>query len=254
MINPPRVAATDAKSSSTSANPNQYWDEWNQTWRFRDDCDGFMERQRDLAISVARETGLREVRILDVGCGTGWLGNALLPFGRVWGTDLSPSAIADGSRRYPELKLICSDFLEVDLPGPFDLVVSADAFAPMHDHEACVRRIAALLNPGGTFLLMTQNPPIWRRRSTLRQLPNCVPHASTDEWPSLGRIRDLLRPSFIIQRVTSLDPGGDTGFLWWVENRYVRGGMGRLLGRTRWRSLLERARLGRELVVVARRT
>jgi SAM-dependent methyltransferase len=152
------------------------------------------------------------------------------------------------------LKLTCGDFLVQDIPGPFDLIVSADAFAHMTDHEACIRRIAALLKPGGTFLLMTQNPDIWRRRSTLRQLPGSIPHASIDEWPSLARIRDLLRPAFLIQRVTSLDPGGDRGLIWWVENRYVRGGMGRVFGRTRWRALLEWAGLGRELVIVARRT
>jgi len=33
----------------------------------------------------------------------------------------------------------------------------------------------------------------------------------------------------------------------------VRGGMRRLIGRNRWRDLLEAARLGREWVIVARR-
>jgi SAM-dependent methyltransferase len=231
----------------------QFWDNWNQTWRFRNDRDAFMEGQRAIATTVARGTGLQNMRILDVGCGTGWLGHALLPFGRVWGTDLSAVTIAEGSRLYPELTLVCGDFFEVDIPGPFDLVVSADSFAHMPDHAACVRRIAALLKPGGIFLLMTQNPEIWRRRSTLRPLPKSVPHASPAEWPSLASIRELLRPAFIIERVTSLEPGGDQGLLWWVENRYVRGVMNRLLGRARWRALLEWAGLGRELVVVARR-
>jgi hypothetical protein len=63
----------------------------------------------------------------------------------------------------------------------------------------------------------------------------------------------MLDPHFEIERVTSIYPGGDQGLLWWVENRYVRGGMGRLLGKQRWRSLLEAARIGRELVLVARR-
>ena len=244
---------TVSNDVSLSANP-EYWEEWNQTWRFRSDYDAFMESQRAVAILVARESGQRDMRILDVGCGTGWLGNSLLPFGRVWGCDLSARAVADGSVRHPELTLICGDFLKVDIHGPFDFVVSADAFAHMPDHEACVRRIAALLKPGGTFLLMTQNPWIWRRRSTLRQMPNSVNHARVDEWPTRMRIRELLRSSFTVERVNTLDPGGDRGLIWWVENRYVRGGMSRLVGRALWRSLLERAGLGRELVIVAKRT
>ena len=236
-----------------SAN-QKHWDAWNQAWRFRHDYDDFMRRQLDLAVSVARESGREDLRILDVGCGTGWLGYALLPFGRVWGTDLSAGAIADGARRYPELTLICGDFFQVDIPGPFDFVVSADAFVHMPDHKAFVRRVADLLKPGGVFLLMTQNPDVWRRRSTIRQAPTCVPHARPEEWPTLRNVRDMLSTAFTIERALSIDPGGDRGSIWWVENRYVGGSMGRLVGRARWRSWLERAGLGRELVVVARRT
>jgi len=231
----------------------RHWDEWNSRWRFREDHDTFMAGQRDVAVSVARAAG-ENMRILDVGCGTGWLGQALLPFGRVWGTDLSADAIADGSRRYAELTLICGDFFEVDIPGPFDFVVSADALVHMPDYEAFMQRIAGLLKPGGTFLLMTQNPDIWRRRSLIRHAPEWMPHARPEDWPSLGRLRTLLRSSFTIERVTTMDPGGDRGLVWWVENRYVRGGMSRLVGRERWRAILERAGLGRELVIIARRS
>jgi SAM-dependent methyltransferase len=212
-----------------------------------------MAKQRDLALSVARQAGLRDARILDVGCGTGWLGNALLPFGRVSGIDFSSASIAIGSQRYPGLTLICGDFLEVNLGEQFDFVVSADALPHMPDHEAFFHRVGALLKPGGTFLLMTMNPGVWSRRSVLVDAPAYLAHASTDEWPTRARIRQLLRPSFTVQRVTSMDPGGDLGLLWWVENRYVRGGMNRLLGANRWRCLLERAGLGRDLIIVARR-
>jgi SAM-dependent methyltransferase len=228
----------------------EFWDGWNQAWRFRDGLDAFMERQRETAVAVAAAAGLQGGRILDVGCGTGWLGNALLGFGKVWATDLSPGAIAEGRKRHPGVQLLCGDFLELDLPGPFDMVVSADSLAHMYDAAACVRRIADLLRPGGTFLLMTQSPFIWERRSKVKPLGD----GQIQVWPSLARCKALLRPSFTLERVTSLDPGGDRGLLWWVENRWIRGGMGRLVGRVRWRNLLERLRLGREMVIVARRS
>ena len=157
-------------------------------------------RNSSVTLSVARQVGLRDARILDVGCGTGWLGHALLPFGRVSGIDLSPASIAAGSSRYPELTLICGDFLEVNLGEQFDFVVSADALPHMPDHEAFFHRIGALLKPGGTLLLMTMNPQVWCRRSVLVDAPDYLAHASTDEWPTLGRIRKLLRPSFTVQR------------------------------------------------------
>jgi 2-polyprenyl-3-methyl-5-hydroxy-6-metoxy-1,4-benzoquinol methylase len=240
-------------NSTSSLDECRYWNDWNRTWRSRDGFDPFMERQRDVALSVARGIGSCELRILDVGCGTGWLGNSLLSFGQVWGADLSLDAVAEGTRRHPAVSLICGNFLTMDIPGQFDLVVTADGIAHMPDHAACISRIADLIKPGGTFLLMTENPTVWQRRSTLRPLPPSVPHARPEEWPSLALLRKLLQTAFTIQRVTSIEPGGDRGALWWVENRYVRGGMGRLLGRARWRSLLESAGLGRELIVVAKR-
>jgi SAM-dependent methyltransferase len=227
----------------------QFWNSWNGEWRFRDDRDAFMERQREVAIATARRSALTGARILEVGGGTGWLGNALLPFGSVLSTDLSPAAVAEGRLRHPGVEFVCGDFLTVDLPGSFDFVVSADSLIHMHDRDACVRRIAGLLRPGGIFLLMTQNRAVWRRRSKLRALGI----GQIEEWTPFRRYLTMLRPSFRIERLSSIVPGGDRGLLWWVENRYVRGGLGRLVGRQRWQGLLERALLGRELVFVCRR-
>ncbi len=233
--------------------PSGFWDDWNRDWRIERPVDGFMQRQLEITVSTAQTIGLRDASILDVGCGTGWLGSALLGFGRVYGTDMSPDAIADGLQRYPEVTLICGNFLEVELPGPFDFVVSADALVHMGDYEACVQRFADLVRPGGTLLLMTQNPKVWRRRSSIRHVPQWLPHWSPEDWPTLDEIRALLDPSFTIERTTSLVPGGDRGLLWWVENRYVRWPMDRLLGRARWQRYLENAGLGRDLVIDARR-
>jgi SAM-dependent methyltransferase len=213
-----------------------------------------MERQADVARSVASRLPVANPRVLDVGCGTGWLGNALLPYGTVWAVDLSPAAIAQGRRRHPNVQFICDDFLTAVLPGPFDLVLTADGLAHMPDHRVALRRMMSVVKPGGTLLLMTENPAVWRRRSRLRPLPPSVPHPRPEQWPSLSLIRETLRPAFQIERVSSLDPGGDRGLLWWVEHRYVRGAMNRLLGRNRWRALLERAMCGRELVILSTRT
>lgn len=246
--------ATPSRSESDPGAPpplelqKEFWDRWNREFR-QSEVDDYMARQRETAVAVAARTGLREARILDVGCGTGWLGNALLPFGRVWGADLSADAIARGRMLHPEVTLASGDFLEVELPPVFDFVVCADALAHMRDQAACIDRIARLLRPGGTLLLMTQNAFVWRRRSRSKSLGR----GQHQVWPSAARYRALLAPHFETIDVTSFDPGGDMGVLWWVENRYVRGGMGRLVGRQRWRRLLERMHLGRERVYVARR-
>lgn len=226
----------------------QFWNDWNRMWRFGG-LDAFMNRQREVAVETAERAGLRGARILDIGCGTGWLGNSLTAFGEVTATDLSEDAIVQGREAHPKIQLVCGDFLTLDLKGPFDFVVSADALAHFYDQRAFFQRVAGLLRPGGTFLLMTQNRYVWLRRSKARTLEP----GQVQRWPSLGELCSLLASDFEIERVTSIFPGGDRGLIWWVENRYVRGVLGRALGWQRYSNILERLRLGRELVIVARR-
>jgi 2-polyprenyl-3-methyl-5-hydroxy-6-metoxy-1,4-benzoquinol methylase len=226
----------------------EFWDRWNREYRGAG-LDPFMARQRAVAIEVAAAAMLNNARILDVGCGTGWLGHALLPFGKVTGTDLSPSTIAEGRRRYPEIDLVCGDFLDLELAGPFDLVVSADVISHVYDQERFVMRIAEVLRPGGLFVLMTQNGFVWNRSSSLKP----AARGQIRNWPSIARIRALLARDFQIEEATSIVPGGDRGLLFWVGNRYVSGAMRRLLPGQAWPRLLEAAMLGRELVFVARR-
>jgi SAM-dependent methyltransferase len=245
--------ASDGDRVSGSGPHIRYWDEWNRTWRFRDDHDEFMDRQAEIVRAVADDHGGRAMRVLDVGCGTGWLGHVLADRGSITGTDLSPEAIADGRERYPDLDLRCGDFLDMSLEGPFDLVISSDSLLPMPDRAACVRRIAELQRTGDTFLLMTQNPFVWARRSTMRPHDPAVPGSRIEEWPTRPDVTRLLAPYYTVRSFRTILPGGDTGVLFWVENRYIRATARRALGRARWTAVLERLRLGREFVVVANR-
>jgi len=225
-----------------------FWNGWNAEWR-SGELDEFMSRQRDVAVEWAGKLGRNDLRILDVGCGTGWLGASLRSLGRVTGTDLSSAAIADGMARYPGVDLRAGDFLSLALDGPFDIIVTADCIAHVADQPAFIGRCADLLCPEGLLILMTQNPPIWNRKSALKP----AAEGQLRDWPPLQRIRSMLRERFRIEHVGSIVPGGDRGALFWVENRWLRGGMRRLVGRKRWDGLLEKSMLGRELVVVARK-
>ena len=100
--------------SSSEAADVRYWDEWNRAWRFRSDHDAFMERQAEIVKAVASAAGLSNAKVVDIGCGTGWLPNELVPFGQVTGTDLSPQALADGAERFPAGVLIARLCYEVD--------------------------------------------------------------------------------------------------------------------------------------------
>jgi hypothetical protein len=143
--------------------------------------------------------------------------------------------------------------MRLDLAGPFDLVLSSDSLGPMPGRAACVERIASLQETGGTSLLMTQNPMVWKRRSTMRAHDPAVPNGAVEQWSTRRDVRRLLSPYYAIDRIATFMPGGDRGVLLWVGHRYIRGGMSRLVGPRRWRSTLEALGLGRELVITATR-
>jgi SAM-dependent methyltransferase len=71
-------------------------------------------------------------KVLDLGCGTGNLAGAFLPFGcQVWGTDFSPRMIAKASLKYPAISFAVADMrapFPEDFPDRYDLIVSAYVF------------------------------------------------------------------------------------------------------------------------------
>ncbi|MAS15425.1 class I SAM-dependent methyltransferase (plasmid) [Nitratireductor rhodophyticola] len=58
--------------------------------------------------------GHKNLDILEVGCGSGWLCPRLLPYGRVTGTDLSDAVVERARRRPPEVAFVPGDFMDLD--------------------------------------------------------------------------------------------------------------------------------------------
>src|SRR4051812_29914410 len=92
----------------------EFWNDWNRRWRYREQLDDFMRRQLEVATAVAKSFDSKELSILGVGCGTGWLENGLLEYGHVYGTDLSPDAISEGRKQYEGVNLLCGDFMTAE--------------------------------------------------------------------------------------------------------------------------------------------
>ena len=250
---------SDPAASTDSVPPlalqTEFWSEWNLShlaWAKRD---SFQLQQREVAHAVAARAaaGLedeRPLRILDFGCGTGWLGASLTSFGDVTGIDLSPAAIEHGRQEFPDVHLVAGSFTDEALAGPFDLIISSDVIAHVSDQQEYVLRAADLLRSGGIFLLMTQNGFVWRRTSQLRPQG----HGQIRNWPSLKALRTMLKGGgFQMLSIGSIQPAGDRGVLRVLNSRSLRG-VFKLFGLgTFWRTLLERLRVGRDFTIEARR-
>jgi SAM-dependent methyltransferase len=116
---------------------------------------GLFRRRRLAAETVKAYT---DPRVLDVGCGSGRIGEFVLDAGaaRYVGIDFSEPMIEMARARLdrfaPRVELILGDFLEASLEGPFDVVLALGLFDYLPDPHRFSRRMYELCAPGGTLV------------------------------------------------------------------------------------------------------
>jgi SAM-dependent methyltransferase len=141
---------------------------------------GFTER---LLVDAGIGPGMR---VLDVGCGVGdvslLVASLVRPEGAVLGVDSNPLALGHARERVSAMGLTDVDFVEGDIRDlafdePFDAAVGRLVLMYLADPAATLRRIAALLRPGGIIafqeLTLTESgltypeAPLLQRTGTL---------------------------------------------------------------------------------------
>lgn len=103
---------------------------------------------------LARLEGIaQDATVLDVGCGTGRVTEALLPLvpqGRVLAFDASPDMVALARERLGDrAELWCQDVLDLELDEPVDAILSTATLHWVTDHERLWPRLAQALRPRG---------------------------------------------------------------------------------------------------------
>jgi SAM-dependent methyltransferase len=208
-------------------------------------------RRADRVLKEVVRRARPNLRILDVGCGTGWMSRKLAEYGEVTAVDFASAVIHNLQEKYPSVKWVDGDFLSVELPEDYyDIVCSMETIAHVSDQGSFAHRIARVLRVDGVLLLTTQNEYIWTRTSWLRPPGN----GQIRNWPSKSRLKELFSESFVIERISTCAPGGDRGLPRLFTNRYTAAMGHALLGRKSWVAMLESLGLGRSLFVVAKRT
>lgn len=97
-------------------------------------------------------------RVLDCGCGTGWLSYFLAKRGYiVTGQDVSEEALvlARDNPPWPDsgaIEFVCSDFESLDLKEQFDAVVFYGSLHHAEDELGAIRSAFEALKPGGVFV------------------------------------------------------------------------------------------------------
>jgi SAM-dependent methyltransferase len=101
----------------------------------------------------------QDMHILDVGCGTGSLLQALgaAGYAHVTGVELSGYA-ADIARKSTSAVVLTGDILDLPLAeGSFDVINATEVIEHLRDPRSFFERVRALLRPGGVFIYSTGN-------------------------------------------------------------------------------------------------
>jgi SAM-dependent methyltransferase len=155
---------------------------------------------------------LSAMRILDIGCGSGYWLRQLVQWGarpsNLVGVDLLPERILKARELCPpDVRLECGDASHLNFDdGMFDLALQATVFGSILNpdlHEALASEIRRVLKPGGRLLwydLGANNP--WnrevcglRRKEIIRLFPGCqVELKRVTLAPPLGRAVGRISP------------------------------------------------------------
>ncbi|MCC6538508.1 MAG: class I SAM-dependent methyltransferase [Bryobacterales bacterium] len=161
---------------------------------------------RPNADEQARWEALRELlaalpaggRILDVGCGRGWLTHLASRYGKATGIEPVEAVARHAARLYPELHFSSAPLPEFSACSA-DIVLCSEVIehVPRAVQSAFISSLARLLKPGGHLLLTTPRAEMftrwrWWRNTVLPARYRAEPDQPTEELLTEGEVAALL--------------------------------------------------------------
>ncbi len=130
-------------------------------------------------------------RVLEIGCGTGYLLNALKPSAGM-GIDLSPSMIRIAGEKYPHLKFEVMDAEQLNIKEHYDFVVISDTLGYLEDIQAAFSELKKVVHPGSRILI-SYHSFLWEPLMWIAQkLGLKMPHPRLN-WLNRGDVINLLQ-------------------------------------------------------------
>ena len=174
------------------------------------------EYGRELVLLLAPQRG---ERILDLGCGSGQLTQAIAESdARVTGLDNSASMIDRARHEYPDLSFVLADAKDFSFDQQFDAVFSNAALHWIKPPEKVIECVARCLRPGGRFVaefggkgnvrLIYEAAEAAGRELTGREVRNVNYFPSIAEYSAILESRGLeVRQAWLFDRPTKLEDG-----------------------------------------------
>ena len=158
-------------------------------------------------------------RILEVGCGRGWLGRQLSEYGSYVGIDPVADVVAYGRELYPDIDFRICGLQEMEGEAPFDIIVATEVLEhiDLHRQEDFVSHLYRHLRPGGSVILTTPRAELfqsWERIVEPQPMEYWLDEASLKHLFSIHGFegRDMKRLHKQMPKVFAVDRGKE-GFI-----------------------------------------
>lgn len=155
-----------------------------------------LNRVRFIVESTQKFVGDQNLKILDFGCGRGWMSPFLSPLGSVTAIDFSSDGIQFARQNYGEHgQFILADTHSPTLGLPadarFDVVVCSEVIEHVPDHLSLLRQIGGFLRPRGWCMLTTPNGNVWPQFHCDSRFQNQL--QPVENWLTTDRLAALVR-------------------------------------------------------------
>ena len=105
----------------------------------------------------------KDSKIIDIGCGCGYLTNTIYKNGRnkIMGIDISSVSIDYAKNKYPNIHFVCDDICNISDRHKFDMCLAVMVLNNMSDAQKFFEVARDLLVAGGTMILVLPHPCFW---------------------------------------------------------------------------------------------
>ena len=141
----------------------------------------------------------RQLRILDNGCGRGWLTNLASLYGHAEGVDPIPESIHAARSLYPHLSFFIGTVKEVNAAWnkePYDIIISTEVLEHVIDKEGFIEDMISCLRDNGYIIVTTPRAELYDKWADLGYEKQPVEQWLTEkEVSTLFKSYDLI-PTF----------------------------------------------------------
>jgi 2-polyprenyl-3-methyl-5-hydroxy-6-metoxy-1,4-benzoquinol methylase len=198
-------------------------DYYNRRWDREKFANAFQASRCAAILAEIARIDINQPRILDLGCGSGWLSAILGQFGPTTGVDLSDHVVREAHKLYPWVRFYCANILEWEEAsqlGKFDIVVSQEVIEHVSDKPKYLRVAFDFLKDGGALLLTTPNARTFAAMQ--EQVRRSWSDQPFEELLTPKQLKQMVRSFFDIVDTRTIISAGSKG-LYRVVNSYKLG-------------------------------